>query len=72
MCLPVHNVSACKGALHAYLIVFASIHNVQVGSAWFNVKQRAIATMVIALSNPMGVLVPSFISPRLVCSSVSL
>lgn len=55
-----------KVRFDVYLILFALIHNVQVGSAWFNEKQRAIATMIIALSNPLGVLMPSFISPRLV------
>ena len=38
----------------------------KIGGAWFSDSQRWIATTVITLSNPLGVLLPNLISPQLV------
>ena len=40
----------------------------KIGAAWFDDRQRAIATAIATLANPLGVLLPNLITPSLVRS----
>ena len=41
-------------------------HDLKVAAAWFPDNQRALATTIGVMSNPLGVLMASLLSPRIV------